>query len=70
VTVVVVAVGTVSVAGVVRVVLPLVPVIVNGYVPVGVEPLGVTVNVVVPEPPVTDAGLKLDVAPVGTPIGA
>lgn len=66
--VVVVVPGTVSVAAVVWVVVPLVPVIVNGYWPDGVEPLGVTVNVVVPEPPVTDDGLKFDVAPVGTPV--
>src|SRR5438046_2676503 len=57
---------TFSVAGAVRIVPPLVPLIVSGYVP-DCEPLGVTVKVVDPEP-FTDAGLKFDVAPAGTPL--
>ena len=47
--------------------MPLVPVIVNGYVPVGVVPAVATV--IVDEPDVvTDAGLKLAVAPDGSPL--
>jgi hypothetical protein len=47
--------------------LPLVPVIVSVDVPTGVVPLVVTVNVDVPDP-VTVAGEKLAVAPVGIPL--
>jgi hypothetical protein len=47
--------------------LPLVPVIVSGYVPVGVVDAVETVSVEFPEPP-TDIGLKLAVAPVGSPL--
>lgn len=47
--------------------LPPVPVIVIGYVPVGA--LLATLSVKSDEPePVTDAGLKLDVTPDGTPV--
>ena len=46
---------------------PLAPVIVNGYVPVGVVLLVVTA--IVDEPDVvTDAGLKLALAPDGSPL--
>ena len=46
---------------------PLVPVIVNGNVPVGVVPAVVTV--IVDEPDVvTEAGLKLALAPAGSPL--
>lgn len=47
--------------------MPLVPVIVNGKLPVGVVLAVVTVKVEEPEV-VTDAGLKLAVAPVGSPL--
>ena len=47
--------------------MPLAPVIVNGYVPVGVVALVVTVMVDEPEV-VTDAGLKLALAPAGNPL--
>ena len=50
-----------------RIRLPLVPVIVNGKLPAGVVVLDVTVNVEDPDV-VTDAGLKLAVAPVGSPL--
>jgi len=46
---------------------PLSPVIVKGYVPVGVVALVVTVMVDEPEV-VTDAGLKLALAPAGSPL--
>ena len=46
---------------------PLAPVIVNGYVPVGVVALVVTVMVDEPEV-VTDAGLKLALAAAGNPL--
>ena len=46
---------------------PLVPVIVRGYVPVGVVVAVETVSVEFPEPE-TDAGLKLAVAPAGKPL--
>ena len=54
-----------SVAECVR--LPLVPVIVNVEVPSGVVKLVVIVSVA-PWPPVTDAGLKVAVVPVGNPL--
>src|ERR1035438_230542 len=47
--------------------LPLVPVMVSGYVPSGVVELVVTVSVEVPDP-VTVAGEKLAVAPAGSPL--
>jgi hypothetical protein len=47
--------------------LPLVPVIVNAYVPAGVDPTLVTVSCELPLP-VTDAGLKVAVAPLGKPV--
>jgi hypothetical protein len=47
--------------------LPLVPVIVNVDVPVGVLPVVVTVNVEFPDP-VTVPGEKLAVAPAGNPV--
>jgi hypothetical protein len=46
---------------------PLVPVIVSVYVPGGVEALVVTDMVEVPEP-VTELGLKLALAPAGSPV--
>ena len=46
--------------------LPDVPVMVIGYVPAAVELDVVTVTVEVPDP-LTEAGLKLAVAPVGNP---
>jgi hypothetical protein len=61
------AAATVSVTVVACVTLPLVPVIVNVDVPSGVLPVVVTVNVDVPAP-VTVAGEKLAVAPVGNPL--
>ena len=47
--------------------MPLAPVIVNGYVPVGVVLMVVTVMVEEPDV-VTDAGLKLALAPDGSPL--
>ena len=47
--------------------LPLVPLIVNVYVPVGVVDAVLTVSVEVPEP-VTEVGLNVPVAPVGNPL--
>lgn len=47
--------------------MPLVPVIVSGKVPVGVEVLVVTVIVEEPEP-ATEGGLKLALAPAGNPL--
>ena len=47
--------------------MPLVPVIVRGYVPTAVVDAVETVSVEFPEP-VSDAGLKLAVAPVGNPL--
>jgi len=47
--------------------LPLVPVIVRGYVPTAVVAVVEIVSVELPEP-ATDAGLKLAVAPVGSPL--
>ena len=46
----------------------LVPVIVTEYVPVGVEPLVCIVSVDEPDPPLTEVGLKLAVAPLGNPL--
>ena len=46
---------------------PSVPVIIRGYVPVGVVVAVETVSVEFPEPE-TDAGLKLAVAPIGKPL--
>lgn len=46
---------------------PLVPVIVNVYVPAGVVVAVVTDSAELPEPE-TDAGLRLAVAPVGSPL--
>ena len=48
---------------------PSVPVIVSGYVPVGVVVAVETVSIEFPEPE-TDAGLKLAVAPEGKPLQA
>ncbi len=48
--------------------LPLVPVIVNGYVPGPIEQPVDIVRVEDPEPPLMEAGLKLEVAPVGNPL--
>ena len=47
--------------------LPLVPVSVKVYVPAAAVPV-FRVSVEDPEPPGIDAGLKLAVAPVGTPL--
>jgi len=58
---------TVRVTVVVCVTLPLTPLSVNVEVPTGVLPVVVTVNVEVPAP-VTVAGEKLAVAPVGNPL--
>ena len=57
----------VSVTGTVWIRLPLVPVIVNGKLPAGVAVLVVTVIVEDPDV-VTDDGLKLAVAPEGSPL--
>jgi hypothetical protein len=38
------------------------------YVPIAVEPEVVMPNVELPDPPVTDAGVKVAVAPVGKPL--
>jgi hypothetical protein len=46
---------------------PLVPVIVRVYVPIGIVVAVETVSVELPEP-VTDVGLKIPVAPVGSPL--
>lgn len=46
---------------------PLVPVMVIGYVPVGAVLETVSVKCEVPEP-VIDVGLKLEVTPDGTPV--
>ena len=56
---------TMSVTEVVRCKLPLVPVIVNGKVPLALP--AVTVNVVLPDV-FTDVGLKLAVAPPANPL--
>ena len=48
---------------------PLVPVIVSVLEPAGVPALVVTVNVDDPEP-VTEAGLKLELAPAGNPLAS
>jgi hypothetical protein len=61
------AVLTTSVAVVLWTRLPLVPVIANVYVPVGVVVAVVTVSVDVPEP-LTEVGLNVPVAPVGKPV--
>jgi hypothetical protein len=63
------AVVTTSVTVAVCVTLPLVPVIVKVDVPAGVVPVVVTVNVEFPAP-VTVAGEKPAVAPVGNPLAA
>ena len=47
--------------------LPLVPVMVKGYVPAGVEQPVEIVSVEDPDP-LIEAGLKLDVAPLGKPL--
>ena len=57
---------TTRVTEAVCVVVPLVPVMVNGKLPVGVVLLVVTVSVELPD--VSDAGLKLPVAPAGRPL--
>ena len=49
-------------------VVPFVPVMVSVYVPGGVELEVETVSVEEPEPPLTEVGLKLNVAPVGNPL--
>jgi hypothetical protein len=59
--------STASVTLVVWVRLPLVPVMVSGYVPTGVVELVVTVRVELPVP-LTVAGEKLAVAPAGSPL--
>ena len=51
----------------VRVTLPLVPLIVKVYVPVGAFLLGRTVSVEFP-PPVTEIGLKLALVLAGSPV--
>lgn len=61
---------TVSETGAVWDSVPLVPVIVRLKVPAVVEAVVVTVIVLVPDPPVMGAGLKLAVAPVGRPLAA
>jgi hypothetical protein len=61
------AAATVSVTVVVWVTLPLTPLSVNVEVPTGVLTAVVTVNVELPAP-VTVAGEKLAVAPVGNPL--
>jgi hypothetical protein len=48
--------------------LPLVPVIVSVYVPVGVLPVVVTFMVLFPEPPVMGLGLKEALALEGSPL--
>ena len=48
--------------------LVLVPVIVSVYVPAGVLELVVTLRVLLPEPPVIGFGLKLPLAPEGSPL--
>jgi len=48
--------------------LPLVPVIVNGYVPEPIEQSVDIVRVEDPEPPLIEAGLKVKVAPAGNPL--
>jgi hypothetical protein len=58
---------TVSDTDAVCVTLPLVPVIVSGWVPLAVVLVVLTVNVEVPEPVIV-LGLKPDVAPVGSPL--
>lgn len=58
---------TTRVAVAVRVVVPLVPVTVRGYVPVGVVVAALTVMVEAPDV-VTDGGLKLAVAFAGNPL--
>lgn len=60
---------TVSDTDVVRVRVPLVPVIVSVNVPVAAVALAVTVNVDMPDV-ITDAGLKLPLAPAGRPLTA
>lgn len=57
---------TTSVTEAVCVVVPLVPVIVNGKVPVGVVLVVVTVSVELPE--VSGVGLNVPVAPAGSPL--
>ena len=47
--------------------MPLVPVTVSVELPAGVVPVVVIVSVELPEP-ITDAGLKAAVAPVGNPL--
>ncbi len=47
--------------------LPLVPVMIRGYVPAGVAELVETNRVELPEP-ATEVGLKLPVAPLGNPL--
>jgi hypothetical protein len=59
---------TVRVTGVVAVKLPLVPLTVNVYVPAAVEEVVDTLRVEEPEPPPTEEGLKVTLAPVGTPV--
>ena len=58
---------TTNVTCVVWLKLPLAPVMVNVYVPVGVEPLVVTLIVVEPDP-LTEVGVKLAPAPDGKPL--
>lgn len=47
---------------------PDVPVIVSVYVPAAVAAVVLTVRVELPEPPATDAGAKLALAPAGSPL--
>ena len=58
---------TTSVTDVWRIVLPLVPVTVIGYVPAGVLVLVVIVQTEDPEP-TTDVGAKVAVDPAGSPV--
>jgi hypothetical protein len=46
---------------------PLVPVIVSVYVPPGVDDVVTTLSELVPLPPIMVDGVKVAVAPVGTP---
>jgi hypothetical protein len=62
------ALATVSDTVVLLMAVPLVPTIVKVELAAGVLAAVVSVMVVVPDPPVMVAGLKLAVAPVGSPL--
>lgn len=62
------ALATVSDTVVLLMAVPLVPVIVKVELAAGVLAAVVSVMVVVPDPPVMVAGLKLTVAPAGSPL--